>query len=138
MFNEIDEITHYPDSVVSLFAGKSKLEKRLSAIRTQAKLKKEISQVLECPVCLEQCQNCLPFICRNGHLICSQCKTKGNISLCPTCRSQSLNEFLGFKDLVQKYDNLPCPHRCDHISADDNERKEHLKTCLSELVQLFI
>ncbi|XP_077297416.1 E3 ubiquitin-protein ligase siah-1-like isoform X2 [Arctopsyche grandis] len=47
---------------------------------------KEVMSVLECPVCLEFMQAPI-FMCESGHNICSQCRAKLCLPICPLCKT---------------------------------------------------
>lgn len=118
---------------VNLFyhQGRSELERRLSIVTSQRESKRDISDLLECPVCLETCQK-ETFVCRFGHLVCSGCKVQGNIKLCPVCRCPNLQKLSQFSEIVKKYENFSCTNGCGHLASDARKLAEHVEICLTK------
>ncbi|XP_023714491.1 E3 ubiquitin-protein ligase SIAH1A, partial [Cryptotermes secundus] len=87
-----------------------------------------IASLFECPVCLDYI---LPPIsqCKNGHLICSNCRPK--MTRCPTCRARLGNiRCLGMEKVASTV-MFPCKHStygCA-VALLHTEKREHEETC---------
>ena len=47
------------------------------------RLAKEVTDKVECPVCMDPPRSGPVYVCPNGHLVCMKCK---RATTCPTCR----------------------------------------------------
>ncbi len=90
---------------------------------------------LECPVCLEGHRNPPIYQCQNGHLICSRCIARPEITVCPSCRHE-LDKNNKIRNIVAekminhmpqpcKYEDKGCPERV--FPAE--KRELHEKEC---------
>ncbi|PNF26647.1 E3 ubiquitin-protein ligase SIAH1 [Cryptotermes secundus] len=87
-----------------------------------------LASLFECPVCFDYI---LPPIsqCKNGHLICSNCRPK--MTRCPTCRARLGNiRCLGMEKVASTV-MFPCKHStygCA-VALLHTEKRKHEETC---------
>jgi len=66
-------------------------KKELHALRTKMRKitieKQDLSNILQCPVCLDNCKPPLQiWQCREGHILCESCFSRPELKTCPQCR----------------------------------------------------
>merc|ERR1712098_1018255 len=69
----------------------AKSKKELHALRTKMRKitieKQDLSNILQCPVCLDNCKPPLQiWQCREGHILCESCFSRPELKTCPQCR----------------------------------------------------
>eukprot|EP00092_Neocalanus_flemingeri_P025016 GFUD01027128.1.p1 GENE.GFUD01027128.1~~GFUD01027128.1.p1 ORF type:complete len:277 (-),score=73.75 GFUD01027128.1:72-902(-) len=56
----------------------------------------------ECPVCFEEMKPPTRIIqCREGHLICQECKEKPQVVICPTCKQEFTGRATGMENYLR-------------------------------------
>jgi len=99
----------YPDSISNLISNMKhspsphKRKKKLIKEdgdhiqkRNRREVTEKLTDLLECPVCLDIPRSAPIFSCRNGHLICAKCQPK--LECCPICRSPDVGCRNGFAE----------------------------------------
>ena len=103
--------------------------KRLSKIKmatsnpnqTSSDIEEYLSELLECPVCMETIKSVPVYQCSNGHVICKGCIEK--LNNCPICRNDStLNRNLKLENIVQRLEGIQ-PENCGPITTNLNLQK---------------
>ncbi|PNF20737.1 hypothetical protein B7P43_G14733 [Cryptotermes secundus] len=88
----------------------------------------EVASLFECPVCFDYI---LPPIlqCRNGHLICSNCRPK--LTCCPICSVLLENIHCWAMEKVASAAMFPCKYSTSGcaVALIYTERREHEETC---------
>ena len=87
---------------------------------------------VECPVCLEVPKSGPVSVCPNGHLVCSECKTR--TKTCPTCRAKIQGRSLLAETVMENIE-----HKCNYegceVRLDLKDLGAHMKKCLQRVVK---
>ena len=60
-----------------------------NVVTTLSKIKEDLKDVLECPICLMVPNYGPIYQCQNGHIVCKDCHSK--LSECSQCRSRQIS-----------------------------------------------
>jgi hypothetical protein len=108
---------------------------------TAVKLKKDLTDILECPVCLTVPRPSHPvYECINSHIICGDCAKRIPGRKCPTCRvifSLNKRNRIAEKIIDKLSLEVPCIHAergCNHTEKK-SMITEHEANCGSRLVK---
>eukprot|EP00747_Dinoflagellata_sp_TGD_P182269 gnl/TRDRNA2_/TRDRNA2_36457_c0_seq1.p1 gnl/TRDRNA2_/TRDRNA2_36457_c0~~gnl/TRDRNA2_/TRDRNA2_36457_c0_seq1.p1 ORF type:complete len:284 (+),score=37.11 gnl/TRDRNA2_/TRDRNA2_36457_c0_seq1:95-946(+) len=92
----------------------------------------ELLKALECPVCLEGPMLPPLMQCKNGHVLCGNCRAKSACNVCPTCRVGAIDtRCLALEKLAQEKLKVCCLYKesgCDQVVAY-SKAAEHAKDC---------
>jgi len=63
-----------------------------------------VSRQFECPVCMEPMRPPTKiFHCKMGHVLCMDCRERGRITTCPSCRQPVLGRNFTMEKLAEEY-----------------------------------
>ena len=122
-------LSHLSQSVYLRLPEEKELKMSDNIVNGMSKLKLNLKETLECPVCLKLPQQIPIYQCNNGHIICKSCHSQ--LETCPLCReSLGANRSLVAERLLEAFPE-PCKfarHGCDSIVVPYNA-EDHAKEC---------
>jgi len=114
---------------VELLKKEEELDKKCEAKKAEIdqlkKLAQEVTDKVECPVCMDPPRSGPVYVCPNGHLVCKKCKR----ATCPTCRTGmgEVKSLLALTIIENIY------HKCRFDGCGDNfpltDIEKHEATC---------
>eukprot|EP00092_Neocalanus_flemingeri_P016696 GFUD01018059.1.p1 GENE.GFUD01018059.1~~GFUD01018059.1.p1 ORF type:complete len:278 (-),score=72.12 GFUD01018059.1:193-993(-) len=63
-----------------------------------------VNSQFECPVCFEEMKPPVNmFQCRQGHVVCQNCRNQGRLTECPSCRGSIVGRNFAMEKLAEEY-----------------------------------
>lgn len=92
-----------------------------------------LAELLQCPICLEAPMLPPLLQCKNGHMLCGDCRVKPSCALCPTCRAGPVrSRNLSLERLAsESVSKVTCKFKTNGCQAAPhyNDAAEHSRVC---------